>query len=92
MIPVRYRRRAVADLQALRAYYLPIDPAALDNVLDDIERSISLLREHPFAGPAMESKPIRWTVSRRYGFKITYMTDGETLQILGIFRYQNRTS
>lgn len=90
MIPVVYRRRAIADLQALRDYYLPIDPTALDNVLDDIERAIAFLREHPFGGQAMETRPARWHVTRRYRFRISYTTDGKMLRVLGIFRYQDR--
>lgn len=87
-----FRRKAAEDLRNIRAYYLAIDPGALINILDDIERSLRLIRDYPEAGPKVISRRFRKISTQRYGYTIAYHPSGDEIRVMGIFRYQDRRS
>lgn len=87
-----FRQEALADLNAIRSYYLAFGNDTLDRILDDLERSLDLVRQYPMVGPAVPDRAFRRVVSLRYGFKIAYLDEPEQIVVLGIFRFQNRDS
>lgn len=88
--PVRFRREAGHDLRKILAWYETVAPERLPNVATDIWRAIDLVRQFPGIGMAIEGRPLRRIVTRRYRFKIAYSDEPEAITVLGIFRFQDR--
>lgn len=87
-----FRKRAEADLRSIIDWYEGVAPEAIPRILDDIYRSIDLLSDFPRVGMAIPETPFRRIVSRRYHFKIAYEIAGDSVMIVGIFRYQDRAT
>jgi plasmid stabilization system protein ParE len=87
---VRYSTGARDDLRAIADYYGGIDPDVADRMLADIERAIGYLREFPHLAQAVHGRPLRGKLTRRYRFKVIYSINGDAIEIVGIFRFQNR--
>jgi plasmid stabilization system protein ParE len=87
---VRLRTEAVADLNSIIGYYHEIAPESLPNILNDIQRSIELVRRFPHLGTPLSDRSLRRLMTRKYHFKIAYQPTHEAILVIGIFRYQNR--
>ena len=87
---IEFREEALADLEAIKDWYIGIAPDALPRILDDIFRTIDQLTRYPRSGTRLPGRPARRIVTRRYHFKIIYEFRERTISITGIFRYQNR--
>jgi plasmid stabilization system protein ParE len=87
-----FRKEALADLEAITAWYEDVAPDALPRILEDVFRAIDQLAHYPQSGMIVPGRPFRRIVTRRYHFKIAYEIAGDLILILGIFRYQNRES
>jgi plasmid stabilization system protein ParE len=87
---VRFLGQAARDLTEIRTYYEAYDPRTLDRVLDDIERTIDLLRLHPLAGQPVDGRAFRRIVTRRYAFKIAYDVVDNATEVIGLYRFQDR--
>ena len=85
-----FRRRAEVDLRQTIAWYEQVAPDSVQRILGDIYRSIDFLIDSPRLGMPIEGTPFHRIVSRRYRFKIAYQVKGETIFIVGIYRFQNR--
>lgn len=83
---IRLTAEAKADLDELRAYLAPVNPKALQKVVDAIERRIQLTVEYPGSGRLSPRDDVREAVEPRYGFLIPYMVKGDTLHILRFYR------
>ena len=90
MKPIRFRREAEHDLREILARFESVAPQALPNIIEDIWRTIDLLRHFPAIGMKVENRPYRRIVSRRYKFKIAYLDEDDVVTVLGIFRFQDR--
>ena len=90
MRTVRYSAKARNDLSAIADYYGAIDPDVADRMLADIERSIGFLREYPHLAEAVRGQPLRGKLTRRYRFRVIYRVKRDAIEIVGIFRFQNR--
>jgi plasmid stabilization system protein ParE len=89
---VEFRASAVADLDAIVAWYDDVSPASTSRILSDIERSIEQLKHFPRSGSPVGRHDLRRIVTLRYHFKISYLILADVIQIVGIFRFQDRTS
>lgn len=85
-----YLDTARADLDSIADYYGAIDPDAADRILDDIKSSVLKLGYFPHRGQAVKSGPLRRIISRRFRYKIVYRVRQDAIEIVGIFRFQNR--
>lgn len=92
MMKVRFRRTAETDLQGIVAWFEGVAPEAVPRILEDIYASIDRLIDHPRSGMKVPIAGLRRIVTRKYHFKIAYEIDGESIVIVGIYRYQNRES
>lgn len=90
MMKVRFRRAAEADLQGIVAWFEITAPEALPRILDDIYVGIDRLIDHPRSGVKVPIAGLRRIVTRKFHFKIAYQIDGDSIVIVGIYRYQNR--
>lgn len=84
--------QADADLEGIITYYSAVAPHPLPDILADIERSLDWICEFPRAYPRVAGRNYRRHVSRKYHFKIVYQILRGGVEIVGIFRFQNRTS
>ena len=92
MRSVRYLPTALDDLRAIADYYADIDRDVASRVRADIESAIELLRENPYSAQAVGGRGLRRKLTRRYRFKIAYRIRRDTIEVLGIYRYQNRNA
>ena len=92
MLDVRYLPRALDDLDTIADYFESLDSDVALRVGADIAGAIGLLQENPFSGKAVGRNGLRRKLSRRYRFKIAYRVRRDTIEILGIYRFQNRTA
>lgn len=82
---------AELDLLNIKTYYQEIAPASVKNVLDDISLVLEVLSMWPEAGRIIENTPGRRFVSPKYRFTITYDLTPRHVEIMGIFRFQDRS-
>ncbi len=87
---VIFRRKAEDDLRGIMEWYEGIAPESVGNILGDIYRSIDQLIDFPRSGTKVPKQRFRRLVTRRYHFKIAYEINDDTVEIVGIFRFQNR--
>jgi len=90
MMRVRYRWSANRDLQKIKNYYDDISPKTVDRVFIDITEAIEVLKTFPLGGRALEGKAERRIVTSKYGYVISYLATDDEIEIIGVFRYQNR--
>lgn len=89
---VEFRASAIADLDAIVTWYDDVAPASTSRILSDIGRSIEQLKHYPRSGSPVGNHNLRRIVTLRYHFKIAYVIVADVIQIVGIFRYQDRIS
>jgi plasmid stabilization system protein ParE len=89
---VLYLPRALDDLNAIAEYFENLDADVAIRVRADIKRAIGLLQENPFSGRAVGRSGLRRKLTHRYRFKIAYRVRRDVIEILGIYRFQNRTA
>jgi len=87
--PIIYRESANADLGDIRTYYTTISERTFDNVITDIYETISILNYMPEAGFIYKPNRRR-LVSSKYRFVINYAFGSGHVEIVGIYRFQNR--
>ena len=87
---IRLRKEAAEDLIHIRNYYDEIAPDSTNRVLSDIFATIVRLKIFPSAGSTFTDENCRRVVSAKDRFKIAYIVTGQTIDILGVFRQQNR--
>ena len=92
MKPLRFSPRADADLNSIVAYYAQVAPHALPNITADIEHGLDLIKDRPEQAALVPDRDYRRYVTPRYRFKISYRIRPTCIEILGIWRFQNRTA
>lgn len=88
---LKFRPRADADLGEIIAYYRRVAPHALGNIAADIDDALDLIKERPETPAKVPAKSYRRYVTHRYRFKIAYRVKRDVIEILGIWRFQNRS-
>ena len=90
MKPIKFRRRADRDIEQIIAYYLRLAPETVPTIAADIDRSLGLIEEYPERYQAVAGTAYRRLVTKRYKFKIAYRVRRDAIEIVGIYRFQNR--
>jgi plasmid stabilization system protein ParE len=90
--PIILRRSALADLESLAAYFDVIDPDVTVRIVADIERPLDRVADFPSSGEAIPHTELRRIVSRRYRFTVSYFVAPDQVEIVGVFRFQNRVA
>jgi len=91
MIGVEYRWTANRDIYRIQQHYLSISSRSYETVRQDINSAIRILQTYPLAGAKIRPKGrVRRIVSSKYRYSITYLAADDKIEIIGIFRYQNR--
>jgi plasmid stabilization system protein ParE len=88
--PVRFTARAERDMSSIVGYYENIAPDLSIRIVADIRDRIEGLRHFPKSGQRIGMADIHRVLSRRHRFKIAYRLTGEAIEIVGVFRFQDR--
>jgi toxin ParE1/3/4 len=82
---VRYRLRALADIDGIREYLEKRSPSGAFNVVKAIHASIRSIADQPYGSQRTDDPLIRMKVARPYRYKIFYsVVDDATIEILHI--------
>lgn len=92
MKPIVLRKSALADLEAIASYFDAIDPDITARIVTDIESSLERLKDFPMSGEAIHGTDLRRILSKRYRFIVSYFVAPTQIEIVGVFRFQNRLS
>jgi len=81
---------ALADLEAIASYFDAIDPDITARIVADVESSLKRLKDFPLSGEEVRGTDLRRILSKRYRFIISYFVAPAQVEIVGVFRFQNR--
>src|SRR6266702_278035 len=82
---IRYRARAISDLEEIYRYLEPRSSTGAGNVLRSIHAAIGILAVHPHSAERTSDPEIRVRVLGRYRYKIFYsVADSDTIEIVHI--------
>lgn len=83
---VRYRTRALSDIQSIHDYLHELSERGAFNVLRAIYAGIQLLADQPFVGQMTNDPSVRVKIVRRYRYKIFYsvIEDEQVVEVLHI--------
>jgi plasmid stabilization system protein ParE len=81
---LRYRARALADIDAIHRYLEERSPSGARSVLRAIYASTQLIAEHPLSYQRTDDPDIRVHTARRYRYKIFYCLAGDTVEIIHV--------
>ncbi len=81
---VRYRERALADLEGIFHFLNDRSPTGARNVLRAIHEAIGEVAAHPLAAPRTSEADIRVKILGRYRYKIFYSVTDEAIEIIHI--------
>jgi len=87
--PIIFRMSALADLEAIASYFDAIDPDITARIVADVESSLKRLKDFPLSGE-VRGTDLRRILSKRYRFIISYFVAPAQVEIVGVFRFQNR--
>jgi len=90
MTEILFLDEALSDLAEINTHYSEVAPTSLDNIWNDIYVVMEVLATWPLAGRTLVNKPGRRFVSPKYRFTITYDYRDDRVEIIGIFRFQDR--
>jgi toxin ParE1/3/4 len=74
---VRYRARALADIDEIFKFLNARSPAGARNVLHALAGAIDEIGAHPMASPVTSDADIRVKILTRYRYKIFYSVVGD---------------
>lgn len=82
---VRYRARALADIDDIFHYLAERSPAGARNVVRAIRSGIQIIAEQPYSSPETDMTQVRVKIVRRYRYKIFYrLLNEDIIEILHI--------
>ena len=82
---VRYRARALSDLDDINRYLAPRSPTGAGNVLRAIHGAIDEIAEYPFSAVQTDDANFRVKIIGRYRYKIFYrVLDSDEIVIVYI--------
>lgn len=79
---VRYRERALADLEDIFRYLNDRSPTGAHNVIEAIYAAINNVADHPLSAQETSDPQIRLKIVGRYGYKIFYGVAADSIEIL----------
>ena len=82
---VRYTPRALGDIAAISDYLIDRNPRAAEKIGESVSAIVSLLREFPASGRALQDRPVvRVMPLGNLPYLIFYSIAGEDLRILHV--------
>jgi len=81
---VRYRSRALADLEDIHRFLAQRSPGGARHVLAAIHAAIDAVAEHPESSPRTSDPTIRVKVVGRYSYKVFYSITEDAIEIVHI--------
>jgi plasmid stabilization system protein ParE len=81
---VRYRERALRDLEDIFQYLNDRSPAGAHNVIEAIYAAVNSVADHPLSTQQTSDPAIRVKIVGRYGYKIFYSATADTIEILHV--------
>lgn len=90
MAQITYRDTAEKDLDAIELHYTTISYTVWQSVLADIVSTINVLATFPYSGRPIADRPEKLINSTQYGYTISHIVSDDEVEIIGVFRYQNR--
>lgn len=81
MADVRYALRALTSIAALDDWLRPLNAAAADRVLGEIERTCRLIGVFPGIGRQVERTSLRLHITRHYRYRVIYRHAGDIVEI-----------
>lgn len=81
---IRYRERALADLDAIFNYLDERSPTGARKVLTALAEAIDGIAQEPMAAPRTSVSDIRVKILRRYRYKIFYAVAADEIEIIHI--------
>jgi plasmid stabilization system protein ParE len=81
---IRYRARALADLEDIFLYLNARSPSGATNVLQAIRAAIVEISEHPMAAQSTSAFDIRVRILGRYRYKIFYSVQSDFIEIIHV--------
>lgn len=82
---VRYRARALGDLDEIHRYLEPRSPTGAQNVLRAIQAAIDGIAQYPHSAERTSDPAIRVKVLGRYRYKLFYsVIDADTIEIIHV--------
>ena len=76
--------RALASLTAQDDYLRPLNPAAADAVLTEIERLAELIAQFPQMGRRIDGTSLRYHITGRYRYRLIYRVRGARVEIVEV--------
>lgn len=76
--------RALTSLTAHDDYLRPLNPAAADAVLSEVERLAALIAEFPQMGRRIDGTGLRYHVTARYRYRLIYRGRGKRVEIVEV--------
>ena len=81
MPEVRYTLRALDRITAQDDWRRPLNPAAADRVLAEIEQTCRRIGAFPGIGRRIDGTALRVNVTRRFGYRVIYRHVGDIVEI-----------
>jgi toxin ParE1/3/4 len=81
---VRYRERALADLEQISVYLDERSPAAARKVMDAIHAAINSIADQPLSARRTSDATVRVEIVGRYYYKIFYSVGVDAVEILHV--------
>ena len=81
---VRYRERALADLDEISGYLTQRSPSVAYNVLTAIHAAVADIAEHPQSARRTSDPSVRVKVVARYRYQIFYSIEADSVEILHV--------
>ena len=80
---------AVLELNEAADFYDLENPGLGSTLIDEFERAVATIREHPEAGPAILGKVRRWRM-QRFPYALVYSVREHELRILAVAHQKRR--
>ncbi len=81
---LRYRARALADIEEIRIYLHERSPSGAQNVLRSIYVAIAFIAENPLGSAQTDEPDVRVKPVVEYPYKIFYSIVADTIEILHV--------
>jgi plasmid stabilization system protein ParE len=83
--PIRFRARAIENINTQTRYLLNHAPHVVTPLKEDIRKTLSLIREFPDAGHSGEVPGTREIISLKFRYIAVYVVHKEWLEVLRFY-------
>ena len=81
---------AINDLSQIKTYYTRFEGSAETNVINDLNAAFDFILANPLAGLNINEFGTQRVISQKYNYVIVYDIIDSFIDVLGVYRYQNR--